>query len=380
MRVRFRRFRKVSVVAFVLLMLLSNATVYADDSPETVTYLVTIQNLTGGQPLSPPVAATHRRGIRMFRVGTLASAGIEAIAEDGNQGPMFDRFNSSNKVTQAVDVGMPLTPSGQTVANFTDAVTFAISARAGDRFSFAAMLICTNDGFVGLDSVRLPRKGSRIYLAKGYDAGTEQNTEKSADIVDPCSALGPVPLAGDPNGNEDAAVDSMPHQRIRRHPGIMGNGDLSPSQHGWIGPVAKVTITRTDEHANQFKAVLTSIGEVPPVLSGALGKAKVKLEDGDQAKFRLQVHGIYGVVQAHIHYGLPSENGPVVAFLYGPSNPSGPMNGTLAEGVITQADLVGPFAGDFAAFAKALRSGRLYVNVHTAANPSGEIRGQLGAK
>jgi hypothetical protein len=34
---------------------------------------------------------------------------------------------------------------------------------------------------------------------------------------------------------------------------------------------------------------------------------------------------------------------------------------------------------DFAGFLEALRSGELYVNVHTAANPGGEIRSQIDA-
>ena len=246
---KLRQTKSIRIVAILVVLLLvgSNGVLYADRSHELVTYRITIQNLTHGQPFSPPVAATHRGGIRMFRLGHRASSELEAIAEDGNEAPMFNLFNGSDKVTQAVDIGRPLTPSGKVVGSFTDSVTFEIQARPGDRFSLATMLICTNDGFTGLDRVKLPKEGSSVFWLNGYDAGTEDNTEKSADIVDPCSALGPAPLAGDPNGNEDAAVDTHPHQPIQHHPNITGAGDLSVGDHGWTDPVAKVTIEPVDD-------------------------------------------------------------------------------------------------------------------------------------
>ncbi|RMG98416.1 MAG: hypothetical protein D6706_07230 [Chloroflexi bacterium] len=208
-------------------------------------YRVTIVNLATGQPISPPVVATHRAYVSMFHAGGLASPEIEALAEDGNQSLLVAALTGAHGVTDVVDVGMPLTRHGTTVGDFADSVTIEIAARPGDRLSLAGMLICTNDGFAGLDGVWLPRHGTAVYRARGYDAGTEENTERSADIVDPCSALGPVPLPGDPDGNENVAVNTYPAQYIMRHPGIMGNGDLS-AVHDWDGAVLKVFVTRID--------------------------------------------------------------------------------------------------------------------------------------
>jgi len=267
MKLRNSRATRIASILAVLLLVVSNGVLYADDGPRLSRYRVTIENLSTGQPLSPPVAATHRGGIRMFRVGHLASPELEAIAEDGNEMPMFNLFNGSDKVTQAVDIARPLTPSGKVVGDFTDSVTFDIQARLGDRLSLATMLICTNDGFTGLDRVMLPHSGSVVYYASGYDAGTEDNTELSADIVDPCSGLGPAPLAGDPNGNEDAAVDTDPHQPIQHHPNIAGVGDLSVADHGWRDPAVKVTITRLE----RYEVTITNLTDgqplTPPVLA-----------------------------------------------------------------------------------------------------------------
>ena len=211
------------------------------------TYRVTLVNLTHGQPFSPPVAATHQKSIRMFRVGDFATDELTAIAQDGNEAPMVALLEGSKKVTDTVDVGRPVTASGTTVGSFTDSVSFEIEAAPGDRLSLATMLICTNDGFLGLDAVKLPKEGSETFFLNGYDAGREQNTERSTDIVDPCSALNPgFPLVGDPNGNRDTEVASSPAEPIRHHPGIAGIGDLSVANHGWTDPVAQVTVDRID--------------------------------------------------------------------------------------------------------------------------------------
>ncbi len=55
-----------------------------------------------------------------------------------------------------------------------------------------------------------------------------------------------MPLTGDPDGNDDAGVDSDPHVAITHHSGIAGGGDLSQMAHGWDDPVAMVTIERVD--------------------------------------------------------------------------------------------------------------------------------------
>jgi hypothetical protein len=245
--------RRTILAGSVLLALSSllGSTPASASNDHLSTYRVTLTNLTHGQPFSPPVAATHRTPLHMFQVGQLASDELAALAQDGNEVPMFNRFNGAAGVTQAIDVGRPLTTSGKTVGSFTDSASFDIHARAGDRLSIATMLICTNDGFLGLDAARLPSEGSRTLFLVGWDAGRENNTEKSIDIVDPCSALGPVPLAGDPNGNRDVEVATSPPAPIHLHPGIRGVGDLSPALHGWRDPVAKVTISRLDHGGDE---------------------------------------------------------------------------------------------------------------------------------
>ncbi len=342
-------------------------------------YRVTIQNLTQGQPLSPAVGATHSDEISMFVIGELASLELEAIAEDGNQGLMFNRFQGLLGDTVTSVFGQP--PGMPPLAPNGNALTRPVMAMPDDVFSLATMLICTNDGFTGLDRVTLPMEGAKVFLLNGYDAGTEKNTEKSKDIVVPCGILGPVPMIGGKNKNK--GPDTKPHIPIGAHPVITGKKDLTDA-HRWVGPIAKVTITKVDDAADFFLARLNGTGEVPPVITDAIGRARFEF-DGSNLHFELNVFDTVGITMAHIHLGLPNENGPVVAFLFGipggPNPPMDPFSGQLSIGILTDADLIGPFAGmSIADLVGELRNGNAYVNIHSAQNPSGEIRGQIGTQ
>ena len=65
---------------------------------------------------------------------------------------------------------------------------------------------------------------------------------------------------------------------------------------------------------------------------------------------------------AHIHSGARGKPGPVIVPLCAPCRTGARGRATVNASVL-----------------KALQSGRTYVNVHTAKNPAGEIRGQVGA-
>ena len=213
------------------------------------TYRVTITNLTAGQPFSPPVLVTHSKRTRIFAVASPASEGIQAIAENGNNGPLLEALANDVHVHQVVEGMAPLVPAndpGNT--GFPTSVTFKITAHGQARFlSVAGMLICTNDGFTGLDSVSLPRHRKTVYSA-GYDARTEANTEDFADIVPPCQGL--IGVSSDDPGtgtsNPALAEDGV----IIPHAGIHGGVDLLPEVHGWGDPVAKIEIERVRRYGD----------------------------------------------------------------------------------------------------------------------------------
>ncbi len=204
--------------------------VQPEQVPGPTTFRVTVENFTNGQPFSPPVAATHGEGIRLFQEGAMASDELADVARDGNAVPLFSLVNGAPGVTQAVTIaGIPPTRSA----------SFEIQALPGDLFSMATMLSCTNDGFTGLDSVALPESGTLVISLFSWDAGREDNTEVIEDLVDQCG----IPF-GTP-GRRNAEVATTPPQPIvTPHPGILGVGDLDPSLVGWVEPVGSVTIER----------------------------------------------------------------------------------------------------------------------------------------
>ena len=120
-------------------------------------------------------------------------------------------------------------------------------------------------------------------------------------------------------------------------------------------------------------ATLSGDAEVPPLESDGSGSFTGTFSGGELT-FNLTATAA-GITQAHIHLGAVDANGGVVAFLFGPADPA--VDEIDASGTITEADLIGAAEGDFQAFAQALLAGDGYVNVHTEANPPGEVRGQI---
>ena len=123
--------------------------------------------------------------------------------------------------------------------------------------------------------------------------------------------------------------------------------------------------------------------EVPPRDTNAQGQAIFQLsKDGTELSYKLNIANIENVTQAHIHLAAAGVNGGIVVWLYPSAPPAhlipGGSQGTLAEGVIKQASLVGSLAGrPLGVLLDAMRAGNTYVNVHTSQFPGGEIRGQI---
>ena len=228
------------------LVLAGFGTAAADDDVERVrdpgrTYQVTITNRTSGQWFTPAVVATHRRSADFYSLGRPASFEVREIAENGNVTPLLDSAGANPRVS---NVKLVPAPSGPPPIAPGASVTFDIDADDGALFlSWVSMLICTNDGFAGVDSVLLPLRVGHTanYHAAAYDAGTERNSEAWEDLVPPCAQLTGFGNQGGTGTSNPALAENG---RVRFHRGISGAGDLVPSVHGWRQPVASVSVTR----------------------------------------------------------------------------------------------------------------------------------------
>lgn len=186
---------------------------------------ITITNLTpaGSQPLSPPLLVVHSRRADVWSLGTIATHPVAAIAEDANNAPAESALTGYPGVLSVrTGAGGPIPPGATR--------TYAVQTRGRfDRLTVLTMLVNTNDGFTGLDSMHLRGRGF-TRSTNAYDAGSESNNERMAYIPGPCCGH---PFVRDPEG-----------ALIRMHEGITGRGDLNPAVYGWTGPVARIQVSR----------------------------------------------------------------------------------------------------------------------------------------
>jgi hypothetical protein len=130
--------------------------------------------------------------------------------------------------------------------------------------------------------------------------------------------------------------------------------------HTAANPGGEIRAQMIRDAGDHFAAALNAASEVPPNASPALGGVSVILGPNGNVNLQGQFTGLTGPpTAAHVHVAATGVNGPIVFPLVIGA-------GTLSANYTpTPADLVN------------LRAGNWYVNVHTAANPGGEIRGQL---
>ena len=163
----------------------------------------------------------------LFKVGDTASAALQKMAEGG----AIDDLSS--QVTTAGGVVVENPAQGMLGAG---AMTMAMLDTQDNMYlSLTAMLLPTNDGFVGLDSWKIPSEaGTYTIWLNAYDSGTEANDEINL----------PGPTAGG-EGYNNARNDV---DRVHIHPGVLSNAELTGSmlspEHKFDNPVTKITITR----------------------------------------------------------------------------------------------------------------------------------------
>ena len=148
----------------------------------------------------------------------------------------------------------------------------------------------------------------------------------------------------------------------------------STSTAGLVSSTSETTTTKSTTESTSEQPQLTKFGskvgrlaEVPKpagVSSSAAGAFSLTLKHAGgkyTASWKLTFSGLTGkAVAAHIHRGAPGKAGPVLVSLCGPCK-SGQSGKAVLSG----------------AAANALNGKLAYVNVHTAKNAAGEIRGQI---
>ncbi len=135
---------------------------------------------------------------------------------------------------------------------------------------------------------------------------------------------------------------------------------------GAVLALAGLAAAATTSDVFTYKAALTAAVEVPKPnapagAKGAFTATVTVSESGSTIKWTLTYRGLSGkVAGAHIHKGKKGTAGAVIVPLCGPCTSGKKGRSTITKSVATL-----------------LQRGGAYVNVHTAKNAAGEIRGQI---
>lgn len=112
--------------------------------------------------------------------------------------------------------------------------------------------------------------------------------------------------------------------------------------------------------AEAMKVELTPAQEVPPIQASSSGSGTITINDDGSVSGSVTATG-FTPTAAHIHEGAAGKNGPVIV----PFTKDGDKFGPAPGAKLTPDQL------------KAFKAGDLYVNIHSAAHPGGEVRAQL---
>lgn len=137
---------------------------------------------------------------------------------------------------------------------------------------------------------------------------------------------------------------------------------------GFVGlTLAACAVAATPALAKKvsYTATLTGAQEVPPTTSKGTGTAAVSYNTGTKKlKWKVTFSGLTGPATA-AHFHGPAEPGKNAGVVVPITGTASPMEGSAILTDAQAADLAG---------------GKWYVNVHTAENKDGEIRGEVKKK
>jgi hypothetical protein len=223
----------------VLALALASSTAMAQELSITVT------NLTQGLHFTPVITAAHTSENNIFMASEMASIELQAMAEGGDISGLVSMLtNADANINENPAMGL-LAPAMS--ASFT-----LTNDSANTHLSLAAMVLPSNDGFVGLNGWKIPEEaGTYTVFLNAYDAGTEVNNElRGSGAPGEAGMPVPPPLEALIGMNGTGVTDMESNSKVHIHRGSLGDSDMSAgtsdinnSVQRWLNPVAKLTIT-----------------------------------------------------------------------------------------------------------------------------------------
>lgn len=324
----------------------------------------------------------YDRDVPLGADGLVPAPAVERLAEDGATGPLSDEFSIAQPYApQSTMFG----PTGPFVPGDRSSTTLQVDPRKDRYFSYASMVVPSNDAFIAngnpLAHPLFDKRGRFVadnFAVAGtevLDAGTEVNDEIAGNTAFLAQA------APDTGVIENGTV--VLHEGFRRDlafpDGVLSQpifalaDFLNPQYRAAKFRFRYVDLGRT----TVFKSNLSPSQEVAAELvdSRGRGSAFAVSRNGESLGIKISFRRTTGpVVMAHFHLGQKGTNGPVVA------NLTPYIKGNRVIATINASDVVGPLAegeDPYLNLLNELAAGNIYINLHTEANPAGELRGQV---
>ena len=205
---------------------------------------ITIQNLTSGLHFTPILVVAHTPDASLFEVGEMASTELQAMAEGGS-------LDGLAAIGTSISADAVANPAGGLLMPTMSTTTSLSTADSNSVLSIVAMILPSNDGFIGLDNWEIPTEaGTYTIMVNAYDAGTEANDELRGSGAPGMPGM-PVPPPLEPllGINGSGVTNTSANTMVHIHPGNIGDddatggaSDVDNSIHRWLNPVAKVTV------------------------------------------------------------------------------------------------------------------------------------------
>ncbi len=312
---------------------------------------------------TPVWLGLHDGTFDIYDSGQAASAALESLAEDGDASALETAFQTAAVGAGSATVGSAFTTSGGPLrpSEVTSTVFRVDPANANARYlSWASMVIPSNDAFIAngdpvahelFDSMGAFTGTSFTVVGDDVlDAGTEVNDE--------IETAGNTAFFGQIAPNTGTAEGGV----IGVHPGFVA------AMAGNI--LGDPMFSNADFKAVGYEVLDVTIEDASSSLAEPIGSASISVNAMTlMATVDVTATGLSGpATLLHLHRGATGVAGPVIVDLFPiVVNNSGGALTARGDVAITEADLVD------------LRAGRVYFNLHTALNPAGEVRGQVGA-
>lgn len=233
--------KKQILASSLLIALASSAT-------EAAQFTVNVQNLTQGMYFTPLLVAAHDKSTHLFQSGATASTALQAMAEGGDISGLSNTVHNAGGQSSDNPAAGLLAPGANTTTAVIDT-----DGTDNEYLSVVAMMLPTNDGFIGLNAYKIPHTpGTYTLNVNAYDAGTEANNELVAGGSGGAPGVPGIPAApgGDAGSNGTGAAGADTNSHVHIHRGALGdtdaaggNSDLDSRIHRWLNPVARITVT-----------------------------------------------------------------------------------------------------------------------------------------